>query len=214
MPTWPSGSKASTTNVDAGTDQVSQARADIKQNIDNVNDIIDTFNIASPTDGDLLQYSSSSGKWEQVATSSVGAQANIVAFDSTVNEDSAGGHSDYASTFTVTGGGSITTSTNTLTIPAGVFVLQTLGYIFQGTASTAPYNSDDIEIRLIDNTGTVLATSVEKNVSAANGKFFFGFNTHFTLASQTVCRIEIDIDDDQGALTTYQLPPMLFLKIS
>ncbi|OUV75347.1 MAG: hypothetical protein CBC91_07565 [Rickettsiales bacterium TMED131] len=214
MPTWPSGSKASTSNVDSPTDSITSARADIQQNISNVNDIIDTFNIASPSDGDLLQYSSSSGKWEQVATSSVGAQANIVAFDSTVNEDSTGTPSDYASTFTVTGGGSITTSTNTLTIPAGVFVLQTLGYIFQSTASTAPYNSDDIEIRLINNTGTVLATSVEKSVTAAGGKFFFGFNTHFTLASQTVCRIELDIDDSEGLLTSYQLPPMLFLKIS
>jgi len=72
MPTWPSGTKASTTNVDQGSDQISSARADIKQNIDNVNDIIDTFNISSPTDGDLLQYSTSTGKWEQVASTSVG----------------------------------------------------------------------------------------------------------------------------------------------
>ena len=40
---WPSGSKAGTTNVDAGTDSVSNARADIKQNIDNVNTIIDFY---------------------------------------------------------------------------------------------------------------------------------------------------------------------------
>lgn len=69
---WPSGSKAGTTHVDNGNDLLRNARADIKQNIDNVNDIIDEFNISSPDDGDLLQYSSSSGKWEQVASSSVG----------------------------------------------------------------------------------------------------------------------------------------------
>tara|TARA_Y100001938_G_C7984100_1_gene375956 strand:- start:367 stop:861 length:495 start_codon:yes stop_codon:yes gene_type:complete len=40
---WPNASKASTANVDAGTDSVSNARADIKQNIDNVNQIIDEF---------------------------------------------------------------------------------------------------------------------------------------------------------------------------
>lgn len=213
MPTWPSGTKASTTNVDAGTDQISSARADIKQNIDNVNTIIDTFNISSPSDGDLLQYSTSSGKWEQVATSSVGAQANIVVFDSTVNEDSAGpAGSDYDSTFTVTGGGSITTSTNTLTIPAGIFVLQSLGLIFPGTGVTSPFDTDELEIRLIDNTGAVLATSQKMN--AATTSIFFGFDTHFTLASQTTCRIEIDLDDRHGGLTNYQLPPMLFLKIS
>jgi len=69
---WPSGSKAGTTHVDNGNDLLRNARADIKQNIDNVNSIIDEFNISSPSNGDLLQYSSSSGKWEQVASSSVG----------------------------------------------------------------------------------------------------------------------------------------------
>lgn len=78
MPTWPSGTKASTTNVDEGTDLISNARADIKQNFDNVNDIIDTFNISSPNNGDLLQYSSSSGQWEQVASSSVGGANQLV----------------------------------------------------------------------------------------------------------------------------------------
>jgi len=71
---WPSGTKASTANVDQGADLISLARPDIKQNIDNVNDIIDHLNISSPTNGDLLQYSSATGKWEQVTASSVGTQ--------------------------------------------------------------------------------------------------------------------------------------------
>jgi hypothetical protein len=91
---WPSGSKAGTTHVDNGNDLLRNARADIKQNIDNVNDIIDEFNISSPSDGDLLQYSSSSGKWEQVASSSVGSaagqQAVIKADATNLNLDSAG----------------------------------------------------------------------------------------------------------------------------
>ena len=73
MTTWPSATKASTTNVDAGTDQISLARADIKQNMDNVNDIIDIFNIASPTNGDMMQYNSSTTKWEKVASTAVGS---------------------------------------------------------------------------------------------------------------------------------------------
>ena len=40
---WPSGSKAPTTNVDSGTDSITSARADIKQNIDNVNDRTQLF---------------------------------------------------------------------------------------------------------------------------------------------------------------------------
>lgn len=74
---WPSGTKASTANVDAGTDQPKLARADIKQNIDNVNSIIDTFDIASPTNGDLLQYNSTSGAWEPVASSSIGSNVDF-----------------------------------------------------------------------------------------------------------------------------------------
>ena len=74
---WPSGSKAPTTNVDAGTDSITSARADIKQNIDNVNDIIDHLNISSPTDGDVLKYSSSSGKWEQVASTSISSNTKF-----------------------------------------------------------------------------------------------------------------------------------------
>ena len=77
MTTWPSANKASTTNVDAGTDQISLARADIKQNIDNVNDIIDIFDIASPTNGDLMQYNSSTEKWEKVSATSVSTKVKF-----------------------------------------------------------------------------------------------------------------------------------------
>lgn len=52
---WPSGTKAGVTNVDAGTDKISLARPDIKQNIDNVNSIID-------------HYSDSGGPYSSVGT--------------------------------------------------------------------------------------------------------------------------------------------------
>lgn len=76
---WPSGSKASTTNVDAGSDKPKLARADIKQNIDNVNAIIDEFDIAAPSNGDILTYNATSGAWEPGAADS-GAYP-IVTFD-------------------------------------------------------------------------------------------------------------------------------------
>jgi hypothetical protein len=41
--------KASTANVDAGTDLIANARPDIKQNIDNVNEIIDHMNAGTWT---------------------------------------------------------------------------------------------------------------------------------------------------------------------
>ncbi len=64
MTTWPSGSKASTANLDSGTDKPRLARPDIKQNVDNVNDIIDIFNIASPQNKQFLKYNSSNSRFE------------------------------------------------------------------------------------------------------------------------------------------------------
>jgi len=66
--------KAGTTHVDAGSDSPKQARADIKQNIDNVNDLIDHFNSSGPisiqgneitstrSNDDLILQASGTGK--------------------------------------------------------------------------------------------------------------------------------------------------------
>jgi hypothetical protein len=77
MATWPSGTKASTTNLDAGTDRPSLARPDIKQNVDNVNSIIDMFNISSPADNNILKYSTSTNAFELAAESTSGL-SNVV----------------------------------------------------------------------------------------------------------------------------------------
>lgn len=64
MATWPSASKASTANLDSGTDSPAAARADIKTNVDNVNEIIDMFNIATPSDNQILKYNSTNSRFE------------------------------------------------------------------------------------------------------------------------------------------------------
>lgn len=74
---WPS-TKAGTTHVDAGSDSPSSARSDIKQNIDNVNAIIDEFDIASPSNGDILTYNSTSGAWEPGAASAGGTNIAVL----------------------------------------------------------------------------------------------------------------------------------------
>ena len=58
MTTWPSGTKATTTHTDAGTDRPRLAREDINQNILNTNDIIDYFNGGGPitTTGDQIAF--------------------------------------------------------------------------------------------------------------------------------------------------------------
>jgi hypothetical protein len=64
MTTWPAASKATTTHTDSGTDKPRLARVDINQNILNVNDVIDMFNISSPVDGQILQYNTANARFE------------------------------------------------------------------------------------------------------------------------------------------------------
>lgn len=100
MATWPSGTKASTTNLDAGTDRPSLARPDIKQNVDNVNSIIDMFNISSPSNNNILKYSTGTNAFElapeptssdttySISAEQDGTDANIVLTDSNLLTDS------------------------------------------------------------------------------------------------------------------------------
>ncbi len=72
MPTWPS-TKAGTTNLDAGTDKPSLARADLKQNVDNVNDIIDMIYIPStPSNNQILKYNSTNSRFELASDTDTG----------------------------------------------------------------------------------------------------------------------------------------------
>lgn len=72
---WPT-TPATTTHLDAGTDDPNLARPQIKQNVENVNAIIDEFGdvaITSPTDGQVLAYNLSNTRWENADSSGGGA---------------------------------------------------------------------------------------------------------------------------------------------
>ena len=114
MATWPSGTKAGTTHLDAGTDSPRLARPDIKQNVDNVNAIIDMFNIDSPSSNQILKYNSSNARFE-LGTDSTGTAAAATTF---VGDDSSGTAVNAGETFKIAGGTNITTavSGDTLTI--------------------------------------------------------------------------------------------------
>ncbi len=164
MATWPSGSKAGTTNLDAGTDSPRLARPDIKQNVDNVNAIIDMFNIDSPSANQVLKYNNSNARFE--LGSDTGSNGIKI-----VGDDSATITIADAGTLYVQGGTNITTATNsdgsltingpvltsyltasssaTLTNKAGNISQWTndSGYItsdlsFIGSTITAPSNAD------------------------------------------------------------------------
>ena len=112
MATWPSGTKAGTTNLDAGTDSPRLARPDILQNVNNVNSIIDMFNIDSPSANQVLKYNTGNTRFE------LGSDTGSNGF-TIIGDDSAGVNIADAGTLYLQGQNNITTSTNsdgTLTI--------------------------------------------------------------------------------------------------
>ena len=77
---WPT-TPASTANVDSGSDSPALARADIKQNIDNVNAIIDEFGdvaITAPANGEALVYDGSNSRW--INSGAAGTRAAYLTF--------------------------------------------------------------------------------------------------------------------------------------
>lgn len=181
---WPSGTKASTDNVDEGTDFIAYARADIKQNFDNVNDIIDEFNISSPNNGDLLQYSTSTGKWEQVAASSVGSSVQIAVVTLTTSAEENVTGNEYRRSFTVDADpntmiGIDSAGDFTFELANGTYIFQPDNSIdAEGTPLKIHNDSDDSEEsnfpfteigttddRLIQGTGVITVTSGPKAFS-------------------------------------------------
>jgi len=95
---WPSGTKASTANVDSGSDNPALARVDIKQNIDNVNDIIDEFgevDITSPVAGQALVYDGVNSKWINGDASGTSAAYIRASLSTTATFAATGGSAAY-----------------------------------------------------------------------------------------------------------------------
>ena len=140
MATWPAGTKASTANLDSGTDSPRLARADIKQNVDNVNAMIDMFNISSPSNGQILKYNTSNSRFE-LDTDATGSAVSATTF---VGDDSTGTAVNPGETFKIAGATGITTAvsgdTLTITGTAQDFAFSSL----TGTPTTiAGYNITD-----------------------------------------------------------------------
>lgn len=140
MPAWPSGTKAGTTNVDNPNDLVVDARADIKQNIDNVNDIIDTFNISSPSDGDVLQYNSTAGTFSPVA--GVGVGTAVVQFNSNLsavsNQPYTGGFTVIGSSTDISAGYDDSAAYSQIFMPQGQYIVATITPLYAGIYGSIP----------------------------------------------------------------------------
>lgn len=208
MPTWPSGSKASTTNVDQPNDLIRLARPDIKQNIDNVNDIIDTFNIATPNNNDTLQYNSTTGVWDSVA----GFTKATAVIDS-FNLSYSASLTDYSGGFSIVGtqNAGITTGTSggksTLTIPAGTWIHEIVQTRIFGSYGSGPFANLTANWTNISPDSTIYTTNL-RTIS-----FYFsllGGSKVFTLATETTIYLEYSTTTTGGI----EYPQFLLTRVA
>tara|TARA_R110000787_G_scaffold278654_1_gene388482 strand:- start:60 stop:680 length:621 start_codon:yes stop_codon:yes gene_type:complete len=181
---WPSGTKASTTNVDAGTDSITSARADIKQNIDNVNEIITHLNISSPNNGDLLQYSTSSSKWEQVAATSIGSQTKFAVFklEPTSEENVAGNIYRRLLTIQLDPNNIIDTDSTgdfTFNLSAGTYIVMPMNIIDDDTIASPTLHNDTDDAQIL--------TGNWDEIGNAGQSLLEFVNPTFTLAGTKSC---------------------------
>ena len=200
--TWPNTTKASTLNVDNGADKPSLARADIKQNIDNVNSIIDTFDIASPTNGDILAYNSTSGAWEPGASSGGGNSETAFCriIDSQGESVTSSIYRRYVALYedvswitqtgTTSGGitvrGGNSSSYAQMTLDAGTYIFQIItGFdkCSDGEVPTNIYNESD--------TSNIIKLGGYGEIGSTNTGFYTGV-ARFTLAASKTISLRAD----------------------
>lgn len=196
---WPSGTKASTTNIDAGSDKPALARADIKQNIDNVNSIIDTFDIASPSNGDILVYNSTSGAWEPGAPASTGTNIATVFRSSTATAEENVSANIYRLRYTLTDPNSFITVVDNFQIQlsAGSYYLE----CFNGQSDTG-----GITLGIYNETGSVNIVNFGYNEMSNVGEGFRSGKRITTFGSTTNISFRVDnADVNQRNATEFQI---------
>ena len=184
--TWPT-TKAGTTNIDAGSDKPALARPDIKQNIDNVNAIIDEFDIASPSNGDILTYNSSSGAWEPGASSAGTSIALITRNNYVVNEENVSSNI-YRLRYTELDPNSFVTAVDSFQIQlaAGSYMFDCFQSETDQTATT---------LKIYDETNTTDLLNIGYNEIGSTGEGYRQGKTIQTFAGTTNISFRVDDPD-------------------
>ena len=171
--------KASTANVDQGSDKISLARADIKQNIDNVNEIIDHLGegnntLVIPLTGFVVVKSAVEGDSgaDNYRMALLGGAYRLRGQTNNANTLTAS-----ASSYGGIPGASVNTATPTVVNPTG--------YSFSGTNYAANITSG-----LLTNTGSQPLDQAFGSVDLANGETCYvnygeGYDSYVTLPAGT-----------------------------
>lgn len=209
--TWPT-TKAGTTNVDEGKDSIRLARPDIKQNIDNTNDIIDTFSITSPSDGDILEYNSSTSKFENVSGVQSSPATFALEFDSEIDYTTS--LLDYGGGLTITGSNSTGVSVgnpdsagqDTITFPAGTYTVKILANKYSGVYGGSNYEDVDFYFRDVSDNSIVF----EGRTKQLSFDFrVYDLGDTVTFASETTLKIDYTSDTNN-----WQHPPIIVTRIA
>lgn len=211
---WPT-STTPTTYVDQDTDPIWRARPHIKQDIDNVNAIIDTFDPSSAVDGARLLYNSSTTKF----TTNTTTDKCIISFDTTLAHnpvvDSAGDDQFdfYTGGFTIenTNLTGITVGTNSdghseITFPQGSYAIEMI--------KTQAIGNDSLQIYYKENDTTTHFSSSQQRTGTSGGdqiKDFF-YKVVVTFSSDTTVAPKYILNSDSG--TSVQHDDILITRIA
>lgn len=211
---WPT-STTPTTYVDADTDPIWRARPHIKQDIENVNAIIDTFDPSSPVDGARLLYNSSTTKF----TTNTTTDKCIISFDSTLpvsdGSDSAGDSlfDFYTGGFTIenTNLTGITVGTNSdghseITFPQGSYAIEMV--------NTQAIGNDSLQVNYKENDTTSHFSSSQHRIGTKGSdeiKDFF-YKVVVTFSSDTTVAPKFKFDS--SSLTSIQHSDILITRIA
>lgn len=164
MATWPSGSKASTQYTDQPTDRIADARAEINQTIANQGEIIDMFDIASPSDGDILSYNSTNSRFESGSQTSGGCLI-IPDVDISYSASSTLYNGGWSLSGNTTMGVSVVNS-STIQIEAGEYIMSVLDPRYSGSyGSGASIQSINCSLRDTESDGGSIASFSTKVLS-------------------------------------------------
>jgi len=210
--TWPTD-KAATTYVDNDADPIWRARSDIKKNFDNVNSIIDHFNIAGATQGQTLEYDATNDRWNLSNARATQQKEAVISLDERFTD--ASGFVNYTGGYTIeyTNTTGITVGTESgrsiITFPAGSYVIRMLDLVYD--------IPDDITFRTrwTDSSGSTVYWQGQTYTTfgtGSNRNRDYVLGTVETFASETDVYMEVNFDG-QGS-PTYQHPNLHIERIA